>query len=266
MVSTQAPAQAQLFSAQVPALDNPSDPQPALAATLPWEGMALSGPSIVATNPPLLFYQGTDGSVGMARLQGQNDTAEKLTTSAPLISAAFLGGGRRVGRIGAVFDPDTGGGSIRLYYTVDDAEIYVATTAAAPLVGGASGQLPQDGGFAVRKSGLLAADFEVPPGDVAAVPAEHITELSVRRVVTPVGRVRWDLYVEASAGTQAALVAAAAYAESDGNDHFVAVTAPLLSSTDGDLLSPAVTTLAGQPLLLVGLRQVHTAIAAAVLP
>ncbi len=264
--TTQGMMQSQLFSAQVPTLDNPSDPQPTLAATQPWEGADLGSPSIVATDPPLLFYQSTDGSVGLARLMGQNDTATKLTLAAPLVPAAFLGGSRHVGRIGAAFDPDTDGGSIRLYYTVDDVEVYVATAAAAPLIGGTDGSLPPNGGFGVRKAGLVAADFEVPPGDVSAVPADYIMELSVRRVVTPVGRVRWDLYVEASAGTQAALVAAAAYAESDGNDHFVAVTAPLLSSTDGDLLSPAVTLLSGQPLLLIGLRQVHTAIAAAVLP
>jgi hypothetical protein len=97
-------------------------------------------------------------------------------------------------------------------------------------------------------------------------PAEHISDLSAQRVITPVGRVRWDLSLVASTATASSLVSAAAYAESDGQEHFSVVAAPLFSTDAGTALSPTVTTLAGQPLLLLGLRQVQTGIAAALLP
>lgn len=248
----------QLFRARVAALDSPDDTEAVLSATLPWEGAGLRGPSFADPQQPLLFYQGEDGSVGLARLDG--DQVTKLSTAAPLVSAALLGGGRKVGRVSAALDPDDDDGTLRLYYTVDDAEVYVAEAAASAVLGGGAVS------WQVRPARLVAADFQVPPGDTKAVPAERISELSVRRTVTPAGQVRWDLFLVASADTKSALVAASAYADPNDHEHFAPVASTPLKASSGTLLSPTVTTFHGRPLLLAGLHTVQTVIAAGVLP
>lgn len=256
------PLPSQIFRARVAELDNPGEPETALEPTLPWEGGGLGGPSFVAAPQPLLFYQGEDGSVGLARLDG--DAVTKLTTAAPLATAALLGGGRKVGRVSAALAPaagaDSGADTIRLYYTVDDAELYAAE---APLGSVLSGQAVN---WQVRPVKLRAADFQVPPGDSKAVAAEHVSQLSVRRAITPAGRARWDLFLVATAGTESALVAATAYAEPSGHERFAPVPTALLKTSEGTLMSPTGTSFHGWPLLLAALHTVQTGIAAAVLP
>jgi hypothetical protein len=264
MASAEQGSPSQLFSAQVPTLDNPGNPQPALQPTLVWEGQSLSSPSITATNPPLLFYQGTDNSVGLARLDPNGVT--KLALTAPLVTAAVLGGGRLVGRVSAALDPNPNGDNLRLYYTVDDFEVYVAVTAAAPLLNAGDGPLPDDISWQVSAVGLVASDFILQGPASTTAQAARISDLSVQRVITPALRVRWDLSMVATTTNISSLVSAAAYDQVDGTDLFTAAAAPLLSTDAGTLLSPSVTTFSGQPLLLVGLQEVHIGIAAAELP
>jgi hypothetical protein len=259
-----APLVSEIFAARVASLDAPDEVQGVLGPTLPWEGQGLRGPSIAAAELPLLFYQGEDGSVGVA----ERDTLKKGRLEAPLASAAQLGGGRRVGRVASVLDPGPAPGGaedrFRLYYTVDDSEIYVAVADAQSVLAAAHSSATVD--WRVHPVGLAAASFLVPPGDVKPVAAERIVELSARRVVTPAGRARWDLFVVASGSGKDHLVAASAYAEGGGLERFVPASTPLIKTSDGVLLSPSVTTFSREPLLLVGLRQVQTIIAAAVLP
>jgi hypothetical protein len=267
MVRNQMAQPTQLFRAPVPALDSGGEPELALEATLPWEGAGLRGPSFADAAQPLLFYQGQDGSVGLARLEG--DAVVKLTTAAPLATAAQLGAGRQVGRVGAALDEGPGSGMLRLYYTVDDAEIFVAEAAAASVLQTAPdrpGSIPNWPDWQVRPLRLGAADFQVPPGDSMAVTAEHISSLSVHRTVTPAGRVRWELFLTASAGKTSSIVAAAAYAEPGGQERFTPVATAVLKTSEGTLLSPMVTTFHGRPLLLAGLHTVQQGIAAAVQP
>lgn len=272
MAPPKTPLVSQLFAARVPSLDAPEEPQPVLGPTLAWEGQGLRGPSIAEAELPLLFYQGEDGSVGVAEREG--DALKKTSTLVPLASAAQLGGGRRVGRVSCVLDrgPDAAQAPghtaefMRLYYTVDDSEIYVAVAAAEPALSAARAGTTIE--WQVHPIGLSAASFLVPPGDTKATPAERIAELSARRVVTPAGRVRWDLFVVASGSRKDHLVAASAWAEAsrDALERFTPSASPLITTPDGTLLSPTVTTFLREPLLLVGLRQVQTSIAAAVLP
>ena len=266
MAMSRGPALSQLFASRAASLDAPDEPISALEATLPWEGGGLRGPSIADAELPLLFYQAEDGSIGLADRDGA--TLRKRSLDAPLISAAQLGLGRKVGRAACVYDPGLAGGQLRIYYTVDDVEVYVAVAAAEPVLRAGSTPAPVAIDWQVRPVGLFAAQFNVPPGDAKAVPAERILELSARRIVTPAGRVRWDLFLVAAAKTDSALVAASAYAEgtSGFGERFSISQVPLIKTTDGTLLSPTVSSFAGRPLLLVGLRQVQTVIAAAVLP
>lgn len=272
MAPPKTPLVSEIFVARVPSLDAPEEPQSALGPTLPWEGQGLRGPSIAEAELPLLCYQGEDGSVGVAERDG--DTLKKTSLTVPLASAAQLGGGRRVGRVACVLDrgpdptqaPGQTAEFFRLYYTVDDSEIYVAVAAAEPVLAAAHAGTSIE--WQVHPIELSAANFLVPPGDTKAVAAEHISELSARRVVTPAGRVRWDLFVVASGSRKDYLVAASAWAEAsrDARERFSPSTSPLITTADGTLLSPTVTTFLRKPLLLVGLRQVQTSIAAAVLP
>jgi hypothetical protein len=266
MAKTAAPQQSQLFRAELGSLDGSGDVavEVGLTATEPWEGQGLHGATWLAgSDPPLLIYQGEDGSVGLARLAGT--AVQKLTQAAPLIAAAQLGGGGSVGRVAAALRPAAAGDRLRLYYTVDEAEVYSASTAAAAVQGLADGQ-PVASDWQVAPTGLMAAAFQVPPGDPKALPADRIAGLGVRRTITPIGRERWDLFVVASSGKKSALVAASAYGQSDGREQFATVAAPLFKSADGAPLSPTVTTWQGQPLLLCGLHQVQTVIVAAVQP
>lgn len=272
MAPPKTPLVSELFAARVPSLDAPEEPQPVLGPTLAWEGQGLRGPSIAEAELPLLFYQGEDGSIGVAEREG--DTLKKTSLGEPLASAAQLGAGRRVGRVACVLDrgPDAAQSPghiaefFRLYYTVDDSEVYVAVAAAEPVLAAAHAGTAID--WQVHPIELSAANFLVPPGDTKAVAAERISELSARRVVTPAGRVRWDLFVVASGSRKDYPVAASAWAEAsrDARERFTPSSSPLIATTDGTLLSPTVTTFLRKPLLLIGLRQVQTSIAAAVLP
>jgi len=264
MAPGRSPQASQLFSARVPSLDSPGKLEPALSPSLPWEGQGLRSPSVASPELPLLFYQGEDGSVGVADRDGES--LKKRPLAAPLASAARLGGGRRVGRIGAALEPDQTGGRLRLYYTLDDSEVYVAEASVAQVMSAGLAQASAGVDWQVHPLGLTASDFKVPPGDPKAVPAEHIAELSVRRVVTPAGRVRWDLFLQARTSSDSALVVASAYAQKIGGERFAQVLAPLLATQGSTLHSPIVTSLRSRPLLLVGLEEVRTSIAAAVLP
>lgn len=268
MAPASQPAQSQLFWTRVSALDEGAVDgrlELALEPTLSWEGRGLSSPSIADLELPLLFYQGEDGSVGLCLREGDGTALKKVSLAAPLASAALLGGGGRVGRAFAVRDARSDGSRIRLYYTVDDLEVYVAEAAAQDVVAISQGR-GASVAWQVRALGLRAASFRVPPGDTQAMPAEHIAQLSARRQTTPVGRERWDLFVSANLLRTVSLIAASAYAEPNGDEHFVAASAPLIKTQTGTLSSPTLTTFRGRPLLLVGLRQVRTSIAAAVLP
>jgi hypothetical protein len=264
MAEGAAPARSQLFAALLPSLDAPGEPQSALAATLPWEGRGLRGPSLPDESLPFLLYQGEDGGVGLARRDGES--LVKLGEE-PLVTAAVLGGGRSIGRVGSMIERGPGGRRLRLYYTVDDAEVFTATADAESLLGAfeRGATLPALR-FEVRPLGIIAADFSVPPGDSRAAPAERISQLSVRRSLTPSGRVRIDLFLTAAAGRSAAFVSASAYADPGGNPRFLPSSAAVLKGPGGVASSPTVTMLSFRPLLLFGLREVQTSIAAAVLP
>jgi hypothetical protein len=260
------PQRSQLFRLELPSLDGSADagPEPGLTATLPWEGQGLHGATwLNDSQPPILLYQGEDGSVGLASWDGGALTKRSL--AAPLISAATLGGGRPIGRVGAALQPSAEGGRLRLYYTVADAEVYRAQADATAVLAQARGEAATVA-WQVRPTGLRADAFLVPPGDTKALPAESISGLGVRRLLTPVGRPRWDLFVVASQGKKSALIAASSYEQSDGDEQFAAVVAPLYKSDDGTPLSPTVTSYQGRPLLLCGVHQVQTVIVAAVQP
>lgn len=261
MTPTDTSQPSQIFEASVPTLDQPGSPRAALAPSLPWEGGKLRGPSVPDASMPFVCYQGEDGSVGLAELAG--DTLKKVSLTAPIASAADLGGGKPVGRAACVHDHNAVSDRFRIYYTVDDSAIYVAEADAAPVF---APNAPI--AWQVRPIGLSASRFNVPPGDTKAVPAEHISELSARYTVTPADRGRWDLSIVASAGSKQSLVVASAYASPAGSaaESYFAGSVPLITTTDGALQSPALCTYRQQPLLLVGLQMVRSVIAAAVLP
>ncbi|HPH28436.1 MAG TPA: hypothetical protein PLA87_16420, partial [Pseudomonadota bacterium] len=100
-------------------------------------------------------------------------------------------------------------------------------------------------------------------------PAQRLDGVMVRAVLTPTGRQRLDLYAAAAIPTKSMLVAASLYpgsSPSGAGERFLPVEAPLLAAnTEGEPSSPTLTIYQGQPLLLLGLRQVSTGIAAAVM-
>jgi hypothetical protein len=255
-----------LFRATVTDLGAAAPPELALEPAVGWEGSGLSSPTWLAAEagrPPLLFYQGSDGSVGLARL-GEDGQVQRLTPAAPLLPAAALGTGR-IGRLSVV----SVGATVRLYYLVDDQRAHFAQLDAAALARRAaadSGALD----FQVSAPLLWASDFTVKQTAVVMVPAERLAGLWVRRVITPAGRDRFDLYAVASAMTKSVVVSASSYSGGvigSTSERFLPVESPALASNDqGTPSSPAMILYQGQPLMLLGLRTVQTGIAAAVPP
>jgi len=255
-----------LFRAVVTDLGAAAPPELALTPEAGWEGAELSSPTWLpgeGARPPLMFYQGGDGSVGLARLAADGQV-QRLTTAAPLLPAAALGAGR-IGRLSVV----SVGSTVRLYYLIDDQHAHFAQLDAEALTRRAaadSGELD----FQVSAPLLWAADFLVKQTAVVKVPAERLAGLWVRRVTTPAGRDRFDLYAVASAMTKSVVVSAASYsggAIGSTSERFLPVESPALASvSEGTPSSPAMIVYKGQPLMLLGLRTVQTGIAVAVPP
>ncbi|MFO0574171.1 MAG: hypothetical protein U1A78_09245 [Polyangia bacterium] len=241
-----------------------------LAPTAPWEGRGLSGPAWLpgeAGEPTLLFYQGEDGSVGVAERLADGSLV-KRTVERPLIAAAVLAGGAEspgpapgpvsLGRV----SPVRAGTRLRLYYTVDSLRVQFAEAE----LGEVRARLSDPrAALALRISAplLWASACTVNPGKRGAAPAERLDGLSVRRVLTPAGRARFDLYAQASGGGKSALVAASSYSGGGPGDPFLAVDAPLLAGLQNSAGSPSVTEHGGRALLLLSLREVQLGVALA---
>lgn len=245
-----------------------AEPEEALGATLPWEGTGLRSPTVLLLSDdpsrPILLYQGEAGDVGAAQITP--DGVEKISTTAPLIAADTLRAGQPggIGRIAAVRDDDR----VYVFYTLDERELRVAETDRESLlryVRDASAPVT----FRISPPLLHASAVAVPPGESKAIPAERIGQVSAQRVVTPVGRVRWDVALRAQAGRDSVLVAASAFAEPRTASSigpaaaFLAVEAPLIKTSEGAVSAPALAALAGRPFLFFGLRAVATQIAVA---
>lgn len=252
-------------------LNAEAEPDEVLGPTMPWEADGLRSPSVLPWRDDgsrlLLLYQGTHGDVGAAAVTA--DGIDKLSTTQPLFSAQTLRAGTAasVGRVSAVRDDDR----LYLFYTLDERELRVAEASVAALVHWAEAG---GGDVALRISPplLQASAVGVPPGESKAVPAERISHVAARRLVTPVGRVRWDVALRAQAGRDTVLVAASAYAEAPNPSQigpaaaFLAVEAPLIKTSEGTVGAPALATLGSQALLFFGLRSVGSQVAVAALP
>mgnify|MGYP000302395563 CR=1 FL=1 len=221
----------------------------------------------------LLLYQGEQGDVGAADLPADAAAAgelNKLAVAAPLLSVSMLRaetGGTQIGRIAAVADGDRA----YLFFTVDDREVRVAQTDRDTL-----SRWRRDHSIAVpwQVSDVLlpATAVLVPPGDKKALPAERISDLAVRRQITPAGRTRWDVILRAQSGKNVALVAATAYGVSSGETRIGPVTtllpldAPLTKPPEGTPGAATWATLRGRMFLFYALRTVQSEIAVAGLP
>lgn len=254
-----------LFRAVVSDLGAAAPPELALEPA-GWEGTDLAAPSWLPAEggrPPLLFYQGGDGSVGLAQL-GADGQVQRVSAAAPLVPASTLGLGR-IGRVWAL----SVGATVRLYYIVDSQRVHFAELDAAALTRRLSGDAAA---LEVRVSAplLWAADFLVKQTAVVMAPAERLDGVAVRRVITAAGRERYDLYAVATAMGRAAVVSAASYSGGSlatTSERFLPVESPVLSGNPtGTPSSPTVLTAGGKPLLLLGLHTVETGIAAAFLP
>lgn len=244
--------------------------EPVLAPTAPWEGRGLGGPAWLpgeAGEPTLLFYQGEDGSVGVAERLGDGSLV-KRTVERPLIAAAgLLAGAESPGpapgpvSLGRV-SPVRAGTRLRLYYTVDSLRVQFAEAELAEV---RARLVDPRAALSLRVSApvLWASACTVNPGKRGAAPAERLDGLSVRRVLTPAGRARFDLYAQASGGGKSALVAASSYSGGGPGDPFLAVEAPLLAGLQNSAGSPSVTEQGGRALLLLSLREVQLGVALA---
>jgi hypothetical protein len=267
MSPRQQPEQSVLFCAPVPDLRAAAPPpsEPALAPVAAWEGAGLSSPAWLAGDadlPPLLFYQGSDGSVGVAKAAGDCAVA-RLTTDRPLLPATALSSGQ-VGRISVLRT----GAEVRLYYLVDGQHAHFAQLEVAALQQLVAGT-PVTPQVALSPAVLWAGDFQIKQSAVVTLPAERLDGLYVRRVTTPLGRDRFDLYATATAMMSAAIVSAASYTGgslSNGNGDFLAVESAALATSTGVPRSATVVTYQDAPLLLLGLKTVQTGIAAAMQP
>ena len=264
MSPRQTPTQSVLFCAPVTDLGAALPPyHPALAPVAAWEGVGLRSPAWLAGDadlPPLLFYQGSDGSVGLAKSIG-DCAVQRLTTTAPLVPASVLASGQ-VGRISVLRTGD----KVRMYYLVDGQQAHFAETDVVTLQRRAAGEEVALT-FAVSPVVLSATDFVVKESAVTTVPAERLDGIYVRRMTTPLGRDRFDLYALASAMSTSVVVSAASYTGGSltaGADRFLPELVAALSTSAGVPKSPTVVTYNGQPLLLLGLKSVQTGIAAAV--
>jgi hypothetical protein len=160
------------------------------------------------------------------------------------------------------------GEQLRLYYTVDATYLRFAQLSKTGLqarLRGEAAEVP----VTLSEPVLWASDFEILSGRSDRKPAQRLDGVMVRAVLTPTGRQRLDLYAAAAIPTKSILVAASLYPGSSPagqGERFLPVEAPLLAAnTEGEPSSPTLTIYQGQPLLLLGLRQVSTGIAAAVM-
>ncbi len=239
-------------------LSGAGDLSPALVPDQPWEKGALLHPTLIAATPGpplLLLYQGLDGSVGAAPF-GPDGMPHKMA-AARLLSAAQLAGTAALGSVSGVVS----GGTLRLYYLVHGGEIRRADADLAAVM-----QVTKDPAagltFTVSVGPLLhAADFIVPQSISTSLPAERLSGLSARRVETPTGRERYDLFLVAEAGGKSVACAASSY---DGAT-FLPVAQPILPKGVTPS-SPTVLTYQDRALLLLGLRGAGTGIAAAQIP
>jgi hypothetical protein len=110
---------------------------------------------------------------------------------------------------------------------------------------------------------LGAADCTLNPGKRGAATAERLEGLSVRRVTTPAGRSRFDLYAQAIGGGKAALIAASSYSGGGPVDPFLPVEAPLLVGLLSTASSPSVFEREARALMVLGLREVQLGVALA---
>lgn len=258
------PARGVLFRGTLEKLDEEGTFEAALEPSLAWEGRGLANPSWLAPTEgaadtaPLLFYQGEDGSVGVASRR-PDGTLEKKTLDRPLVTPAALGAAP--GQLGRVTPVGTGAG-LRLYYVLDGQVVRFAETELAQL----RRRLADPAAEVVfRLSGpvLGAADCTVNPGKRGAAAAERLEGLSVRRVITPAGRPRFDLYAQAIGGGKAALIAASSYSGGGPMDPFLPVEAPLLMGLIGAASAPSVFERDAKALMVLGLREVQLGVALA---
>lgn len=269
------PEKTVLFRASLPVAtpNAEAEPDEALTAEAAWEGVGLRSPSALRVlggdgfEQPLLFYQGSGGDVGLATIKA--DTVEKVSLSAPLWTATQLTGpvGAQVGRLSVAAVDE----HIYLFFTVDDRELRVAECERAALLRYlASPASPPP--LRLGPTLLMAGAVQVPPGDSRAVPAERIGQVAVRRQITPVGRVRWDVALNGQAGRDTVLLAASAYAAPADParvgpvTELLAVEAALIKTMEGVVGAPAFATLGGRQHLLFGLRSVGSQIAIAAQP
>lgn len=255
-----------LFRGTLEKLDEPGSFDTALMPSLAWEGRGLRNPFWLAppegsADPALLFYQGEDGSVGVASRR-PDGTVEKKTLDRPLVTPAALGAAP--GQLGRV-TPVGAGALLRLYYVLDGREVRFAETELAQL----RRRLAEPAAEVVfRPSGpvLAAADCTVNPGKRGAAAAERLEGLSVRRVLTPAGRARFDLYAQAIGGGKAALIAASSYSGGGPMDPFLPVEAPLLTGLLGSAGAPSVFERDAEALMVLSLREVQLGVALAEQP
>ncbi len=254
------PEQAQIFVSAVTSLAEESAPQELLSPTLPWEGKGIANPMWLSGLPdqdPVMLYTTSDGAVGLFRRM-QDGTLSRLQR--PLIPAASLRNGK-LGRLSPVISD----GALRLYFTIDDTAVHYAQADARAVSAFVSDD-SRSVSFSVSPALLSASDVLISVTRSQTAVAERLTGLFVRRVLTPAGRARYDLYARAEAMGKVALVAASSY-QGDVREPFLAVSDPLLAATAGGVPSgPYVTEWNGRTLLLLGLRTVQTGIAVAQLP
>lgn len=253
------PDVSQIFVRTVTSLAEQSAPDELLAPTLTWEGKGIANPMWLVGLPdedPVMLYTSSDGAIGLFRRM-RDGSLSKLAR--PLIPSASL----VTGKLGRV-SPTLSDGRLRLYFTVDDATVHYAE-ADARAVSAFVNDDSRSVAFSVSPALLSASDVLVSVTRSQTAVAERLTGLFVRRVLTPVGRARYDLYARAEAMGKAVLVAASSY-QGDVREPFLVVPDPLLAATAGGIpMSPYVTEWNGQTLLFLGLRTIQTGIAVAML-
>ncbi len=255
------PDDSQLFSASLRNLDDSGSPDEALAPMLPWEGRGLRNPVWLlgglgpAAPAALLFYQSSDGSVGV---MGRGADGSLWRRKNPLVTAGALAAGK-IGRV----SPVVVDGRLRLYFSVDDWSVrYVEAglSDVATAVSEPSGTVRFEPGPQL----LFASDFSVSISRSQQVPAEKLSSVFVRSVRTPAGRFRYDFYGRAEAMGKAALVAASSY-KGDASEPFLPISDPLLAVTAGGVPgAPSVVESGGISILWLGLKTVASGIAVAV--
>lgn len=220
-----------------------------LDADQPWEGGALRHPTVLADprapDAYLMVYQGASGAVGLARATGPIDEGSGLDFR----KAGWLDLGVQPLAASAVIV----GTRLRVYYLVAGGDIYLAEAELS--------DLPQ--GPLSRTGPILSAPlFSVPVNLGQPTPAEGLTGLAARRMRTPAGRDRFDLFVVATAAERAAAAAASSY---DG-ESFLAARDPILARGGGAPSAPIAITYRGWQVLLLGLKAAQTGIAVAHIP